>query len=212
MGMSRQTVGFYYNGNRIPDALGIRDIAEKCGVSADWLLGLSNIRSTDGEIKQVCKYTGLNQAALDNLMECLHFCPETVLKLLSFPGLLGFIAALNRLRLRVSEAQVAHKAVRQKGLVENEIDRTEIKGLLEKLEAEIGYKIFLLTPQHALYGAIDDVKMSAENMAKEISGYNKLSPAELFDHIMDFDKEEIDRFIKYIHGNESELELGFRKS
>ena len=79
LGMSRQTVGFYYNGNRIPDALGIRDIAEKCGVSADWLLGLSNIRSTDGEIKQVCKYTGLNQAALDNLMECLHFCPETVL-------------------------------------------------------------------------------------------------------------------------------------
>ena len=40
LGMSRATVGFYCNGDRIPDALGIKTIAEKCGVSADWLLGL----------------------------------------------------------------------------------------------------------------------------------------------------------------------------
>ena len=37
LGISRQTVGFYCNGDRIPDALGIKTIAEKCGVSADWL-------------------------------------------------------------------------------------------------------------------------------------------------------------------------------
>lgn len=43
LGMSRQTVGFYLNGDRIPDALGILRIAEKCNVSADWLLGLSDI-------------------------------------------------------------------------------------------------------------------------------------------------------------------------
>lgn len=42
LGMSRQTVGFYCNGDRIPDALGVKTIAEKCGVSADWLLGLTN--------------------------------------------------------------------------------------------------------------------------------------------------------------------------
>lgn len=38
--MSRQTVGFYLNGNRVPDALTLIKIAEKCNVSADWLLGL----------------------------------------------------------------------------------------------------------------------------------------------------------------------------
>lgn len=42
LGISRQTVGFYCNGDRIPDALGLKQIAEKCGVSADWLLGLTN--------------------------------------------------------------------------------------------------------------------------------------------------------------------------
>ena len=40
--ISRQTVGFYCNGDRIPDALTLKQIAEKCGVSADWLLGISN--------------------------------------------------------------------------------------------------------------------------------------------------------------------------
>ena len=34
LGMSRATVGFYTAGQRIPDALGVRAIAEKCGVSA----------------------------------------------------------------------------------------------------------------------------------------------------------------------------------
>lgn len=34
------TVGFYAAGQRIPNALGIKNIAERCGVSADWLLGL----------------------------------------------------------------------------------------------------------------------------------------------------------------------------
>lgn len=34
------TVGFYAAGERVPNALGIKNIAERCGVSADWLLGL----------------------------------------------------------------------------------------------------------------------------------------------------------------------------
>ncbi len=46
LGISRQTVGFYCNGDRIPDAYMLRCIAEKCNVSADWLLGLSDIRPT----------------------------------------------------------------------------------------------------------------------------------------------------------------------
>ena len=43
LGMSRQTVGFYCNGDRIPDAVVLRQIADKCAVSADWLLGITNL-------------------------------------------------------------------------------------------------------------------------------------------------------------------------
>jgi len=42
IGISRPTVGFYENGSRLPDALKLKQIAEKCCVSADWLLGLTD--------------------------------------------------------------------------------------------------------------------------------------------------------------------------
>ena len=48
LGMSRQTIGFYLNGDRIPDILALRQIAERCNVSADWLLGLSDIKAFPG--------------------------------------------------------------------------------------------------------------------------------------------------------------------
>lgn len=48
LGMSRQTIGFYLNGDRIPDILALRQIAEHCSVSADWLLGLSDIKAFPG--------------------------------------------------------------------------------------------------------------------------------------------------------------------
>lgn len=67
LGMSRATVGFYSSGQRIPDALGIKTIAEKCGVSADWLLGLSESQSTDANVQQVHNYTGLSDCAVDFL-------------------------------------------------------------------------------------------------------------------------------------------------
>lgn len=61
LGISRQTVGFYCNGDRIPDALGLKQIAEKCGVSADWLLGLTDIRTVNSSERAACDYTGLTE-------------------------------------------------------------------------------------------------------------------------------------------------------
>lgn len=40
LGLSRQTVGFYLNGNRIPDSETLIQICKACHVSADWLLGI----------------------------------------------------------------------------------------------------------------------------------------------------------------------------
>lgn len=45
LGLSRQTVGFYLSGQRIPDAKTIEQICKRCNVSSDWLLGLSEDRS-----------------------------------------------------------------------------------------------------------------------------------------------------------------------
>lgn len=56
--ISRPTIGFYENGERLPDALTLRKIAERCGVAADWLLGLSDYQKQGiPEIASIAKAT-----------------------------------------------------------------------------------------------------------------------------------------------------------
>ena len=64
LGISRQTVGFYCNAERIPDALALKEIAKKCNVSADWLLGISDTMSPNPDLQEVCEYTGLSEDAI----------------------------------------------------------------------------------------------------------------------------------------------------
>lgn len=62
IGMSRATVGFYAAGQRIPDALGVKKIADKCGVSADWLLGRSGgVKELNPDAVNVARYSGLTE-------------------------------------------------------------------------------------------------------------------------------------------------------
>ena len=67
LGISRPTVGLYESGARIPDAEVLRDIAERCNVSTDWLLGLSDTASPDITVQMVCRETGLSEIALSAL-------------------------------------------------------------------------------------------------------------------------------------------------
>ena len=65
LGLSRQTVGFYCNGDRLPDVITPLQIAEKCSVSTDYLLGQSDVRTQVPEIQSICKYTGLTESAVE---------------------------------------------------------------------------------------------------------------------------------------------------
>lgn len=69
LGISRPTVGFYENGVRLPDAQILRQIADKCNVSADWLLGLSDGNSNDYNIQATCKFTGLTEGAIKTILD-----------------------------------------------------------------------------------------------------------------------------------------------
>lgn len=50
-GLNRQTFGFYINGKRTPDCSILAQIARSTGVSANWLLGLSDVKELD-ELKE----------------------------------------------------------------------------------------------------------------------------------------------------------------
>ncbi len=69
LGLSRPTVGFYENGNRLPDAYTLRHIAVTCDVSADWLLGISDERTINGDIAQASRYTGLSANSIRKIHE-----------------------------------------------------------------------------------------------------------------------------------------------
>lgn len=64
LGLSRQTVGFYLNGNRIPDCETLVQICNKCEVSANWLLGLSESKSPDPKVAEIMQYTGLSEKSV----------------------------------------------------------------------------------------------------------------------------------------------------
>lgn len=65
LGISRPTVGFYENGQRLPDAFTLRQIAERCQVSADWLIGLTDNMTSENEA--IGKELGLTDRAIERL-------------------------------------------------------------------------------------------------------------------------------------------------
>lgn len=67
LGVSRGSISFYENGDRIPDIEFLSRVSEAFHVSSDWLLGFNDVRSSDPEVQQICKYTGLSEYAVETL-------------------------------------------------------------------------------------------------------------------------------------------------
>ena len=67
MGVSRQAMGFYLNGDRKPDVPILFKICEACNVSADYLLGRSDVKSPSADLKNSMLFTGLSEAAVTSL-------------------------------------------------------------------------------------------------------------------------------------------------
>lgn len=64
LGISRQSIGFYESGKRLPDASTIALICKKCNVSADWLLDLGGVKSDNVNEAAIGKLTGLSPKAV----------------------------------------------------------------------------------------------------------------------------------------------------
>ena len=64
---TRQVISCYCDGSTSPTWETIAGIANFYHVSADWLLGLSDVRSTDTHIREICEYTGLSEEVISIL-------------------------------------------------------------------------------------------------------------------------------------------------
>lgn len=67
LGVTDNTVSYYCSGSRTPNTQQITEIAKFLNVSADWLLGLSDNRTTDQATKELCETLGLSDLAIDLL-------------------------------------------------------------------------------------------------------------------------------------------------
>lgn len=66
-GKTRQTISQYANGISEPGYDTLVKIADHFHVSIDYLLGRTDTRSLDADIKAVCEFTGLSEKAVMNL-------------------------------------------------------------------------------------------------------------------------------------------------
>lgn len=67
LGKTRQMISYYADGSSSPSWQTIVLICQHFHVSADWLLGLSETKSTDATARSAQEYTGLREAALSTL-------------------------------------------------------------------------------------------------------------------------------------------------
>lgn len=69
LGVNRQSLAQYRDGNNVPDVEILKRISERFNVSADYLIGISTVNSFDTDFKTSCKYTGLSELAVSRLHE-----------------------------------------------------------------------------------------------------------------------------------------------
>lgn len=67
--ISKAALSYYENGQRVPDIDTLKKVAVYFNVSADYLLGLSDVSSNDKDLKEVCAYTGLSEKIIKTLAD-----------------------------------------------------------------------------------------------------------------------------------------------
>lgn len=75
VGMDTSTITKYYNGDRNLTVEAIKKFSHFFGVSADYLLGLSDAETNDKDKQFVCDYTGLSAESVEKLVDRKAYFP-----------------------------------------------------------------------------------------------------------------------------------------
>ena len=101
LGVSRGSISLYEQGKRLPDIEVLRNIAEKFNVSCDWLVGLTDTKVIEPDIKTACETTGLSDKAVYYLSIIKNNSPQ----------LLDFIDKLLIYEFERSETENANEII-----------------------------------------------------------------------------------------------------
>lgn len=73
VGITRQSLSRYETNERTPNIELIYNIAKHYEVSADYLLGLSDVKSLDNRVQAACEVTGLSEEAINSIVQLESF-------------------------------------------------------------------------------------------------------------------------------------------
>lgn len=76
LGVTKSTIGLWETGDTLPDAKAIFDLANYFGVSADWILGRSDIQSVDNDVRKIHDMLPLSEKAINSLLRMS--CPDNL--------------------------------------------------------------------------------------------------------------------------------------
>jgi len=175
LGMANATVGYYATGERIPDALGVRKIAETFNVSADWLLGLSSVKERDADLQAICDYTHLSPEAV----EVLRDNPGEVFSFLDGAYFADAILTHPNWEKFVHEAIGAGTAISTASLKQREPQEEEFVELLDK-SSRLGYIPMKTEDAERFYSesAMDYLKEIVYSIVKDLGGSIRIAPEE----------------------------------
>ena len=69
VGVSKSSVGYYENQNRLPDLAIAARMADILNVTTDYLVGRSNARTQTPKLKNICDYVGLSDKSIEMLAQ-----------------------------------------------------------------------------------------------------------------------------------------------
>lgn len=69
LNVQRQIISYYETGERKPNIDDLVKLAKLYNTSTDYLLGLSDVVTTNVNIKSICEYTGLTEDSVNNLLD-----------------------------------------------------------------------------------------------------------------------------------------------
>lgn len=164
--IQRQTISLYMNGQSKPDTERLTAIAKILDVSSDWLLGMSESKEPESEVRQICNYTGLSASSIRQL----HYLNSLDDPLKVSLWLLDEILGRDILDFRTDAWRCAVAGVYDKSSEElvnrmGELDKELLTGALNGDKASTGLKFPVLGIENLSYiSAVDGIKKAAERV------------------------------------------------
>lgn len=181
LGISRQTVGFWLNGERVPDAANLLIISEKTGKSVEWLLGKAppEKQTADQQLRAASEYTGLSEKSVQILHSILpdggeyDAERERTLQALSFH--LERLSFYQVLHYVANAIEASKRADQSAGLISSE----EHTSILETGASKV------LDDRYVLLHPADMARFTCYTATSE---YTSFINDYLLDHVEDYDE------------------------